>query len=137
MKYFTLKELTRSETARVLKIKNEPTKEQEQNLTALVDNVLDPLRDVYGKPIIVNSGFRSKKLNEALNGSKTSQHVEGKAADITVGTLEGNKILHDWIMSLDLPFDQLIWEKGNDTGPAWVHVSYDKNRMRKQTLRIK
>lgn len=137
MKYFTLKELVRSETARVLKIKNEPTKEQEQNLIALVDNVLDPLRGVYGKPIIVNSGFRSLKLNEMLKGSKTSQHMEGKAADITAGTLEGNKVLYDWIVALDLPFDQLIWEKGNDSGPAWVHVSYDKKKMRKQTLRIK
>lgn len=137
MKYFTIKELTRSETARVLKIKNEPTKEQEANLVDLVDNVLDPLRKAYGKPVIVNSGFRSLKLNDVLNGSKTSQHMEGKAADITVGTLKDNKVLYDLIISLNLPFDQLIWEKGNDVGPAWVHVSYDKKRMRKETLRLK
>ena len=82
MKYFTLKELTRSTTATAKGIDNTPTPEVEKNLTLLVENVLDPLREIYGKPITVNSGYRCPELNKAVGGSKTSDHVKGFAADI-------------------------------------------------------
>lgn len=131
MRYFTLEELTKSATATAKKIDNTPTKEVEDNLTKLVDKVLDPLREAYGKPIKVNSGYRCPKLNRAVGGSATSQHVLGQAADITGGSKAENKILFDLIKSLKLPFDQLIWENGG----VWVHVSFGP-RNRRQVLSI-
>ena len=131
MKYFTIKELIKSTTATAKKIDNTPTKEVEDNLTKLVDKILDPLREAYGKPIKVNSGYRCPKLNRAVGGSATSQHVLGQAADITGGSKLENKILFDLIKSLKLPFDQLIWENGG----VWVHVSFGP-RNRRQVLSI-
>lgn len=134
MKYFTIKELTRSETAQKYNINNTPNKEQEQNLIQLIHNILDPLREAYKKPIIVTSGFRSAELNAKSNGSKTSQHLTGQAADIRSqeDTKEENKKLFDLIQQLKLPFDQLIDEYDFN----WVHVSFSP-RNRKQILHIK
>ncbi len=101
------------------------------NLDTLVDKVLDPLREAYGKPIKVNSGYRCPKLNKAVGGSATSQHMTGQAADITAGSKAENRKLFDLVRSLKLPFDQLIWEHGG----AWVHVSYGP-RNRRQVLSI-
>ena len=134
MKFFTIQELINSDTAKKKGIKNIPSSEQEKNLIALVDNILDPLRLAYGKPIIITSGFRSNELNKAIGGSSTSQHRDGQAADIRTveDTKSENKKLFDLIIKLDLPFDQLIDEHNFD----WVHVSYSpKNR--KQILKIK
>lgn len=132
MKYFTIKELTYSKTAIEKHIDNEPSEEIISNLEKLVDNVLDPLRKAYGKPITVNSGYRSPELNKAVNGSKTSDHVYGRAADITVFTKEGNKKLFDLILKLGLPFDQLI----NESDYSWVHVSYRDKHNRNQVLKL-
>ena len=134
MKYFTIKELISSSTATQNNINNTPTKEIEENLKALVDNILDPLREAYGKPIIVTSGYRCEELNTLLKGSKTSQHRFGQAADIkTVSdTPTENKKLFDLVQKLNLPFDQLIDEYNFN----WVHVSYSP-RNRKQVLQIK
>ena len=93
MKYFTIKELCKSSTAVQKKIDNTPNSEIVNNLEKLVEYILDPLREKYGKPIIVNSGYRSQALNKAVNGSKTSQHMKGLAADITAGSPAKNKIL--------------------------------------------
>ena len=133
MKFFTIEELCNSDTAKRKGIKNIPNKEQENNLILLVDNILDPLREVYGKPIIVTSGFRSKELNNAIGGAKSSQHMLGQAADIRTveDTKEENKKLFNLIKELDLPFDQLIDEYNFN----WVHVSYS-NRNRKQILKV-
>ncbi len=128
MKYFTIAELCRSEKADRLGIDNRCKKEHVANMTALVDNVLDPLREAYGKPIVVSSGFRCPALNKAVGGSATSDHMNGMAADITVGSPKENRRLFNLIQELGLPFDQLIDEKNF----SWVHVSYrgkDKNRM--------
>lgn len=122
MKYFTIAELCKSETADLLGIDNRCKKEHVVNMTALVDNVLDPLREAYGKPITVNSGFRCPALNKAVKGSATSDHMNGCAADITGGSPKENKRLFYLIQELGLPFDQLIDEKNF----AWVHVSYRK-----------
>ena len=133
MKYFTLRELIKSDTAIRKGIKNVPNKQEEQNLTALVDKILDPLREAYKKPIIVTSGFRCEELNRLVGGSKTSQHRTGQAVDIRTisDTPEENKKLYDLIIELNLPFDQLINEYNFD----WVHVSFsEKNR--KQILKI-
>lgn len=137
MKYFTFEELSHSDTAVKKGIRNVPTAEAQANLKALVDRILDPLREVYGKPIYVNSGYRSPELNKALgSASKTSQHMTGHAADITAGSRAENKRLFTLIQTLDLPYDQLIFESGNlAEGPDWVHVSFDPKRNRRERLR--
>ena len=119
MKYFTLDELAHSNVARTKRIDNTPNEQQKKALVALVDNVLDPLRDLFGKPVLVSSGFRSNDLNRAVGGAATSQHMKGEAADIYTGTKEGNKKLFELIRD-NLPFDQLIDEKDF----SWVHVSF-------------
>lgn len=131
MKYFTIKELCASDTARRRGIENKPTPEIERNLTALVDNILDPLREVWGGPIIVNSGYRCDELNRAVGGVRSSQHRLGQAADLDVGSRADNMKLFNLIEELDLPFDQLCFEKGNTAvGPDWVHVSYSPRNRR-------
>ena len=120
MKYFTIAELCKSDTADRRAIDNRLPKELLPNVQALVNNVLDPLREAYGKPIRVNSGFRCPALNKAVGGSATSDHMTGRAADITGGSPKENKRLFYLIQELGLPFDQLIDEKHF----SWVHVSY-------------
>lgn len=131
MKYFTIKELTKSSTAEAKGIDNTPTQEVERNLTALVDNILDPLRAIYGKPITVNSGYRCPELNRAVGGSATSDHVKGFAADITAGSKEENERLFN-IIKHNFHFSQLIDEKNF----SWVHVSYNPNNLKNQTLKL-
>ena len=132
MRNFTIQELTASATAEAKKIKNDPTPEAVENLKLLVDKVLDPLRDAYGKPIRVNSGYRSSALNAAVKGSKTSQHVKGQAADITGGSKAENKKLFELAQELNLPYGQLIDEKNF----SWVHISYDKDNVKRQILHL-
>lgn len=131
MKYFTIEEMTKSSTATAKGIDNTPSEEGVLKLQKLIEAVLDPLREWYGKPIRVNSGFRCEALNEAVGGSDTSQHRLGEAADITVGTKKGNKKLFEYIKD-NLPFDQLI----NESNFSWVHVSYREGRLRKQVLAL-
>lgn len=125
MKYFTIKELCKSSEATRLGIKNEPTEAQERNIKALIDNVLDPLREAWGGPIIVNSGFRCITLNSVVGGAPTSQHKEGEAADIETPNRSKttNKALFELILKMKLPFDQLINEYDYD----WLHISYRAN----------
>ena len=132
MKYFTIRELIKSTTAIKRHIDNSPSKEIERSLTALVEKVLDPLREAYGKPIIVTSGYRCPKLNAIVGSTPSSQHVKGEAADIksVADTPEENKKLFDLIVKLKLPFDQLINEHNYDC----VHVSYGA-RHRRQKLK--
>ena len=134
MRYFSIKELSASTEARKMGIDNTPTPEACANLTALADAVLDPLREKYGYPIHVSSGYRSPRLNKAVGGAKTSQHVLGEAADIYVGDARDRAELFSIIYYL-LPFDQLIWEKGDDEAPAWIHVSYREGNNRRECLR--
>ena len=138
MKYFTIGEMVSSNTADRNGINNMCKKEHLNNIIALINNVLDPLREAYGKPIRVTSGYRCEELNKAVGGSNTSDHMKGCAADIvgTPATKEENKHLFELIQSLHLPFKQLIWEKGESSGPDWVHVSYDKNNIKRQILKL-
>lgn len=131
MKYFSIKELTKSSKADQLNIENTPTEEAEENLIKLVENILDPLREAWGRPIRVNSGYRGSELNKAVGGSKTSQHCTGQAADISVGNPSENKKLFNLIQELNLPYDQLI----DEYNYSWVHVSYGP-RNRRQILHI-
>lgn len=122
MKYFTIGELCASSTADARGIKNTPMLQEAGNLKALADNVLDPVREWYGKPIYVNSGYRCPQLNRMVGGKPTSQHIKGEAADITAGSKEENRKLFDYIKR-NLTFDQLIDEKNF----SWVHVSFKRN----------
>lgn len=131
MKYFTIKELCKSATAVQKGINNEPNSEIVNNLTQLVDNILDPLREEYKKPIRVNSGYRSDALNKAVGGSKTSYHRYGLAADITAGSKSENKKLFELAQKLNLPYDQLI----DESKFSWIHISYSQNP-RKQILHL-
>lgn len=131
MKYFTIKELCKSSTALAKGIDNTPNSEIINNLELLVKYILDPLREKYGKPINVNSGYRCPTLNKILNGSKNSHHMLGLAADITAGSPNKNKILFKLIIDLNLPFDQVIDEKNY----RWIHVSYS-DKPRKQILHL-
>lgn len=131
MKYFTIEELCRSSVADSKKIDNTPTKDIENKLIELVDNVLDKLRQWYGKPITVNSGYRCRILNEAVGGSKTSQHMLGEAADITAGSKLENEKLFNYIRD-NLEYDQLI----DESDFTWIHVSYRKDRLRKQVKKL-
>jgi hypothetical protein len=128
-KHFTLDEMTRSQTASQRNILNVPNDEQIENLTDLCIYVLDPIRDAAGRPVMITSGYRSNLLNKAVGGSRTSQHPEGKAADIRV---KGIKIeqLFRFILALGIEFDQCIQEF--DT---WIHISFNKGNNRKQALR--
>lgn len=131
MKYFTIEEMTKSSTAKANGIDNTPSEEGVLKLQKLIEAVLDPLREWYGKPIKVNSGYRCEALNKVIGGAKSSQHMLGEAADITVGSKEENEKLFDYIKD-NLEFDQLI----NESNFSWVHVSYREGRLRKQVLAL-
>jgi hypothetical protein len=135
-KYITLQEAIKSNTASVLQIQNIPNSEQIANLKLVCTEVFDKVREHFGKPIGITSGFRSAELNKRIGGSKTSQHMEGKALDIDGDILGGvsNKDIFEFIKN-NCTFDQLIWEFGSENAPDWVHVSYNKGVNRKQILR--
>ena len=135
-KYTTLQEVIKSNTASVLQIQNIPNDEQIRNLKLLCIEVFDKVREHFGKPIGIISGFRSVELNQRIGGSKNSQHMEGKAIDIDGDLLGGvcNKDIFEYIKN-NCTFDQLIWEFGTENSPDWIHVSYNKGVNRKQILR--
>ena len=141
MRYFSIGELCQSNVADLKSIPNHANTYQRMNLEKLILRVLDPIRSLYGKPIYVNSGFRSEKLNELVGGAKNSQHLQGKAADITAGNPKENKKLWDVIMFLfqegDIEFDQLINEKPINGEPSWIHISYNEDNNRCQVLTIR
>ena len=128
MKYFTLEELCATKTG----ITNIPTWQAVENIKALVNNVLDPLRESWGKPIIITSGFRCKAVNEKVGGSKNSQHTFGYAVDIDIGTPEQNKELFEFIIEKGYYFDQLI----DENNYSWIHLSYKYAGNRQQILRL-
>ena len=135
--YFWLSEMTRSQTALRRGIDNNPNNEEIENLRDLVYYVLDPIRDHFRLPVTVNSGFRCQELNKALGSKPTSQHTQGKAADIEIVTVN-NLDLAKWIRD-NMDFDQLILEfhTVGDPRSGWVHVSWnEKNSNRRQVLTI-
>ena len=135
MKYFTMNELTHSATAIRKGIDNTPDNTAKANLTALVANILDPLREAYGKPIVVSSGYRCAKLNRAVGGVARSQHISGQAADIqsVSKSKADHKKLFELAQRLRLPFDQLI----DEYDYKWVHISFDTRGNRRQVLHVK
>lgn len=131
---FSLKELTKSDTATRLGIDNTPDEEALDNLKTLCDKVLQPVREHFGKSVTVNSAYRSPESNAAVGGSKTSDHCKGMAADIEIAGI-ANADLAQWIMD-NLDYTQLILEFYTQGIPdsGWVHVSYDSNNLKKQEL---
>ena len=124
-KNFTLSELTKTSTG----ITNQPNRQETTALIKLCGKVLQPVRDLYGGAIYVNSGFRSYAVNKAVGGARNSQHMLGEAADITVHSKEGNKKLFELIRD-NLSFDQLI----NERDFSWVHVSYRSEQRSEERL---
>lgn len=125
-KNFKLEEFIRSNTADRLGIDNIPDGATIANIKKLCEKVLQPIRDKYGYPIQVTSGYRSPKLNTAVGGSKTSQHLTGAAADITcTATLKGYlfDVIKKMIERGEIEVGQLIWEYGTKKEPNWIHVS--------------
>ena len=136
-KHLLLSELIRSESAKRKGISNMPTPEHIENLKVLATTIFEPIRAHFGVPIHISSGYRSTALNKDIKGSSSSQHCKGEAIDIDMdgsGTITNAEV---FIFILEnLPFDQLIWEFGNDQNPNWVHVSYAVNgRQRGQVLK--
>lgn len=132
-KNLSLAEVVRSESAKRRGINNMPTAEHLQNLKELALNVFQPIRDHFKVPIHISSGYRSRILNNAVNGAAKSQHCLGQAIDIDVdGTSITNKQVFDYIKD-NLDFCQLI----NEFDYSWVHVSYDKNNNKKEVLDAK
>lgn len=131
-KYFTILELSRSETAQRRGIVNTPNNDIVRNLDALAEQCLDKIRDLWGKPLGVNSGYRCPALNKAVGGAATSQHLRGEAADITTGAVVDNVTLFNLITKSGIAFDQLILENGG----KWLHVSYANGRNRRQIIKI-
>ncbi len=134
-KNLTLAEVTKSATAIKHGISNKPTGEHLSNLMAIAQNVFQPVRDHFGKPIAITSGYRSKALNDLIGGASGSQHSKGQALDLDADVYGGleNHQLFNYIKD-NLEFDQLIWEFGDDENPAWVHVSYKASNNRGEVL---
>ena len=132
----SLAEVMRSETAKRKGVSNMPTPEHIENFKKLAENIFQPIRKHFGKPIHISSGYRSAALNKAIRGAASSQHCTGEAIDIDMdGTAITNAEIFNYIKN-NLSFDQLIWEFGTDKNPDWVHVSYESTgKQRKQVLK--
>ena len=123
-KNFTLQEFTKSQTALRKEIDNLPKDpDVVTKLQTLAEEILQPIRNKFG-PTVINSGYRCKKLNTAIGGSRKSQHCHGQAIDIDdTYKVVANSDMYNYIKN-NLDFDQIIWEFGDDENPNWVHVSY-------------
>lgn len=131
---FSLHELTKSETALRMGLDNTPGPVETEYLKILAERVLQPIRDHFQKGVKVNSGYRSPDSNAAVNGSRTSDHCKGQAADIEIPGVP-NAELAQWIMD-NLEYTQLILEFYTPGIPdsGWVHVSYNPDNLKKQEL---
>jgi zinc D-Ala-D-Ala carboxypeptidase len=144
--HLSLLEVSKSNTASRKGIDNTPHGEHLNNLISTAQNIFEPIRNHFGAPIFVSSGYRSEELNKAIGGAHkiikgeyvaTSQHCKGQALDLDNDAVEypTNKQIFDYIKD-NLNFDQLIWEFGTEENPSWVHVSYkDEVNNRGQVLK--
>jgi zinc D-Ala-D-Ala carboxypeptidase len=131
---FSLHELTKSETALRHNLPNDPDEKAIANLKVLCEQVLQPVRDHYGKGVKVNSGFRHPDVNAAVGGSKTSDHCQGQAADIEIPGVPNHELAE--YIAQNYKFTQVILEFYTPGIPdsGWVHVSYDPSNLKGQTL---
>ena len=134
MKYFSVKELTASATAQREGIDNRPTESAYHLLHVLVEQLLDPIREAWGEPIVVSSGYRCRELNELVGGAKHSHHMLGCAADIIAGNKDDHRRLFQLIVQLQqkghIRFTQLIWESDG----RWLHISYVPGNLKCQVI---
>ena len=134
MKYFSINELTSSATALREGIDNRPSKCAYHLLHVLVDQLLDPIREAWGEPIVVSSGYRCKQLNTLIGGVKNSHHLLGCAADIIAGNRADHRKLFKIIQQMHqegrIKFSQLIWEGDG----RWIHISYVPGDLRCQVI---
>jgi len=124
--YFTISELCHSDIANARLIVNRPSPQAVDMMERLIDEVLNPLRDEFCSPIKVNSGYRSEALNKAVNGSKTSAHLIGAAADIKAINGKNRELFElakDMIEDGVIEVSQLIWEYGDEDEPQWIHIA--------------
>lgn len=134
MKYFSHSEFFKSDVAKKHKVSNIPSDEELldvlDNINALVDNVLDPLRASIGRPIIITSGYRSQRVNELVGGSKISHHLSGKAADFHVQgyTPQQMDMIYRMIEKY-YNFDLLIFYPSKNI----IHISWDGNKNRQES----
>ena len=136
-KYVSIGEVTYSDTAKRKGIDNSPTAEHLENLKVICTEVFDKVREHFGVPLYISSGYRGKELNAAIKGSESSDHCKGRALDLDQdyrGNGVSNRQVFDYIKD-NLEFDQLIFEMGSKENPDWVHVGYRKGANRKQVLR--
>ena len=126
--HFTMFEVVNSATAIIKKIDNRPTAQVVTNATALIKNVLEPIRNHFNSPLNVNCMYRSPNLNKAVGGVSTSQHVKGQAADITVNNHSIQEVFN--YIKKNLVYDQLIQEG------TWIHISFSLIKNRKQSLKL-
>ena len=149
--HFILPEFTKSKTAIESGIDNTPSENVIYNLQALCINVLEPIRQYFNCPVIITSGFRNKKLNELIGGSKYSQHLKGEASDFIVKGVKTSDVFafitntkkwtsgqihteysqnHEkWLTAQSILFDQVIYEKRGKS--EWIHISHKRNRREK------
>ena len=141
MKHFTFQEFERSEKAAELNIDNRIPELAETHIVELVDILLDPLREAWGGPLTVTSGYRCPELNRAVGGSETSAHTAGWAADLVPDPDDPRGVQGlvdfavEWLTATGLPFDQLIDERSG--GSRWLHIGIRnlKGRQRREMLR--
>jgi len=113
---FSLEELTFSQVASRRGLNNTPSDKVKDNLERLAF-FLEQIRKLFNKPLLISSGYRSREVNEAVGGSKTSQHCEGCAADFNVKGMSPNAVVRA-IVDANIPYDQVILEFD-----SWVHIS--------------
>lgn len=119
-------------TATSKKLPNIPSDKELEAMKLVALLCFEPMRKWYGKPLKVNSFFRSKEVNKAVGGASTSQHLFGEAIDLTTGNKEDNKKLFEWAKK-NLTYDQVI----NEYDYSWIHISYRSGKNRMQVLAIK
>jgi|TARA_R100001132_G_C3230605_1_gene65404 zinc D-Ala-D-Ala carboxypeptidase len=134
--HFTLGELSKSQTALRKGIKNDPDSDDILRLKALCENILEPVRKEYNRPITPSSGFRCLELNRAIGSSDKSQHVKGEAVDFVISGISNMEVAC-W-MKEELDYDQLILEffKEEEANSGWIHCSYVKSENRKKALQF-
>ena len=133
-----LSEVTKSNTAIRRGIDNNPTELHIANLKYLAEKVFQPIREHFGCPIFVSSGYRSKALNEAIGGSQRSFHSHGMALDLDMDGKSqniSNADIFNFIKD-NLEYTELIWEFGNENKPDWVHVAIAKGREQEKNAKI-
>lgn len=127
-------EATKSETAKEKGILNVPTTTELDSMMLVAEKIFEPIRKYFGKPLSVNSFYRSKELNKAIGGAESSQHCIGEAIDIDGKNLVSNLDIGNWAIH-NLDFDELIFEGWQNNTFAWIHISFKKNGNRNKVMR--